>query len=559
MIMLAHPARAAFLQRSMLFPRITTARHTICTAEFIETDNDLSLTSDRWQEPPLLDEARAFFTPRGIALRVAFGAPTGWRTTARIAVRANPSDDGAAMVGMFKPGTHEVLPCRLDPGCHLPHHPAINTALEAVTRQLASSGALSAYEEMGAGRGGRGTLRYLQFAVERSTRRVQVTLVANAPSLEADPSLERFADDLWAAHGRSAPVALGDDGARDGEPLLHSLWVNLNDSKNNNILAYGESAWWLMHGQTDSASSTAALQFLHELLPDRAELAAAAQEEAEGEGAVDVSYDLDAKQLLADGGSLVERMPSGAAFVLPPYVFRQANLEQFDQIVQQVVAAVPVGAKVVEWYAGVGVLGLSLASRAAWVQCSDINPPYAAFEASRLMLPSELRPRVTYAVGAAGERLEDARGADTAVVDPPRKGLDAALLTALCEVADANAPCAGLRTLVYVSCGFPALVHDAEQLLAAGWGVRGEEATAHILFPGANHIETVVVFEREDGRAAGAAQSVLAADVEEPAEAPAEEEMKDRAEPPRARRPRDPASSPRARRLAKKKRQPPTE
>ena len=58
-------------------------------------------------------------------------------------------------------------------------------------------------------------------------------------------------------------------------------------------------------------------------------------------------------------GSLVERFPSGAAFVLPPFVFRQANLDAFDAIVAQVVAAVPLGARVVEWYAGVGVLGAS--------------------------------------------------------------------------------------------------------------------------------------------------------------------------------------------------------
>ena len=40
-------------------------------------------------------------------------------------------------------------------------------------------------------------------------------------------------------------------------------------------------------------------------------------------------------------GSLLERYPSGAAFVLPPYVFRQANLDGFDGIVAQVHALQP--------------------------------------------------------------------------------------------------------------------------------------------------------------------------------------------------------------------------
>ena len=111
------------------------------------------------------------------------------------------------------------------------------------------------------------------------------------------------------------------------------------------------------------------------------------------------------------------------------------------------------------------------------------------------MLPPHVRSRVSYAVGAAADRVDDAAGADAALVDPPRKGLDPALLDALCDRSGQTA-CAGLRTLVYVSCGFPALRRDADFLLSAGWRVAGGAASAHVLFWGANHIETVVVFER---------------------------------------------------------------
>ena len=363
---------------------------------------------------------------------MAFGAPTGWRTTARIAVRAD--GNGGAAVGMFKPGTHQVIPCAVDVRCHLPHHPAINDAVAAIAQQLnAFKGELSAYDEAGEGRGGDGTLRYLQLAVERSTRRVQVTLVANAASLDADPALERFADALWKAHAN-----------QEVEYPLHSLWVNLNPSLNNNILSYEDEAWWLLHSQQDSMAGHAALPYLHELIPDPSDI------DDEDEDL------LDAKQLLLEGGSLVETLPtSNTSFVLPPYVFRQANLEHFDEIVQQVVAAVKPGAKVVEWYAGVGVLGLSLVTSRGveWVKCSDINPPNAAFEASKLLLPTDLQSAISYAVGGAGERIDDARGADTAVVDPPRKGLDQALLDALC--ASQATPCSGLTTLVYVSADSP--------------------------------------------------------------------------------------------------------
>ncbi|KAL1519823.1 hypothetical protein AB1Y20_023329 [Prymnesium parvum] len=379
--------------------------------------------------PPLLAHAEDFFRRRGVRLHAAPPARPGSRTTSRIAVRASPHG-GAALLGLFAPGTHQVVPCAADERCHAPHHPAINAAIGVLARELDAFAALSAYDE----RRGDGTLRYVQLSVERRTARVQLTLVANAAAADDDPALPRFAARLWRRHAAA----------------LHSVWLNFNPSRGNNILSYAPAAWQLAHAHADGVVA---------------------------------------------GGSLLERFPSGASFVLPPFVFRQGNLDDFDRVVAQVCAAVPRGARVCEWYAGVGVLGLSLARRAEWVRCSDINPPYEAFHASRELLPPRCRGRVSYAVGAAADRLADAVGADVAVVDPPRKGLDAELRDALCDRSE-GAPCAGLHTLVYVSCGFPALMSDVDALLAAGWRIRGQKAMAHILFVGANHIETVVVFER---------------------------------------------------------------
>ena len=426
-------------------------------------------------DPPLLSEAREFFASRSVRLHRVKSTGPGSRTTSRLAVRSD--GNGSAIIGMFAPGSHDVVPCDQDDSCYLPQHSMINVAVEALGHELSAFGALSAYDE----RAERGTLRYTQFSVERSTQRVQITLVVNAATLEEDPAIESFAKGLWEAEALN----------------LHSLWVNLNPTRFNNILSYEPGAWRLLHA-------------------------------------------------LADGGSIVERLNSGASFVLPPYVFRQANMEGFDAIVRQVRDAVPAGARVVEWYAGVGVIGLSLAPDVEWVRCSDVNPSLDAFEASRELLSPSIQERVTYAIGSAAEpeRIEDARGADCAVVDPPRKGLDAQLLAALCDGASstsADGPCSGIATLVYVSCGFPALARDAEALLDAGWRVRADEATAHILFPGADHIETVVVFERETlpPQPISEESSRQQAGVDEDASPP--------------RRPRDPAS-PRARRLAANKR-----
>jgi hypothetical protein len=52
------------------------------------------------------------------------------------------------------------------------------------------------------------------------------------------------------------------------------------------------------------------------------------------------------------------------------------------------------------------------------------------------------------------------------------------------------------RVLVYVSCGFPAFKHDCDILLKGPGKWRIAHTHAHLLFPGANHIETLTVFVR---------------------------------------------------------------
>ena len=78
------------------------------------------------------------------------------------------------------------------------------------------------------------------------------------------------------------------------------------------------------------------------------------------------------------------------------------------------------------------------------------------------------------------------RRAQLCIVDPPRKGLDHEVLTALGK--------RGPTRLIYVSCGFPAFKRDCLDLLRKKW--RLVHAEGHVLFPGADHVETLAVFDR---------------------------------------------------------------
>ena len=78
---------------------------------------------------------------------------------------------------------------------------------------------------------------------------------------------------------------------------------------------------------------------------------------------------------------------------------------------------------------------------------------------------------------------------DGVVVDPPRKGLEPALLAAL------TAPPPGLRSLTYVACHFPSLARDGDALLASGaW--RLADGAARVFFPGSDAVEAAALFVR---------------------------------------------------------------
>ena len=91
--------------------------------------------------------------------------------------------------------------------------------------------------------------------------------------------------------------------------------------------------------------------------------------------------------------------------------------------------------------------------------------------------------RASYMVASAAKALlsGQALGAEVLVVDPPRKGLEDAVLDELCKPYNPNQPCVesssvltmpdemvnwanDVQTLIYVSCGFDALARDCDRL-----------------------------------------------------------------------------------------------
>ena len=143
------------------------------------------------------------------------------------------------------------------------------------------------------------------------------------------------------------------------------------------------------------------------------------------------------------------------------------------------------GLDVLDAYCGAGTISLCAARHACHVTGIEIVPPAIA-DAKRNAACNGLAGRADFICGDAAAEipklLRKGRRFDAAILDPPRKGADAALLEAL---ADAKIP-----TLAYVSCNPATLARDVKRLTARGY--RLEWAQPVDMFPYTGSTEAVV-------------------------------------------------------------------
>ncbi|MCE5319365.1 MAG: hypothetical protein LLG04_18615 [Parachlamydia sp.] len=181
----------------------------------------------------------------------------------------------------------------------------------------------------------------------------------------------------------------------------------------------------------------------------------------------------------------------GVSICFHPASFGQANLDLFERLIASLKAQLHSACSLVEYHAGVGMIGLCLAEKCQTVVSCEANPQAAqCFILSKEKLGADIQKKLSYRMGRAEENLHLLQEGDVILVDPPRKGLDAHLLKGLKELQ-------GPKTLFYISCGWPAFQRDCDALQNAGWKL--EHAEGYTLFPGTDHVELLARFKKESG------------------------------------------------------------
>jgi 23S rRNA (uracil1939-C5)-methyltransferase len=185
--------------------------------------------------------------------------------------------------------------------------------------------------------------------------------------------------------------------------------------------------------------------------------------------------------------SVIEHF-GGAAVHYPPGAFGQNNLDIAQNIIEHVRAQIPEDARVTEFYAGVGAIGLSVLARTSQIRMNEAGAhSLRGLELGLAQLDAANRAKISVVPGPAGAACLAASGSEVVLADPPRKGLDRELTEYLAE----HPP----ERFVYVSCGLESLLHDTAQLTSRG-RLRLRALNAFNLLPFTEHVESVAHFER---------------------------------------------------------------
>jgi tRNA/tmRNA/rRNA uracil-C5-methylase (TrmA/RlmC/RlmD family) len=186
------------------------------------------------------------------------------------------------------------------------------------------------------------------------------------------------------------------------------------------------------------------------------------------------------------GARYVEDRSGDARIFYPPGAFGQSNLDLAMQLAARVREFSRPGERVTEYYAGVGAIGLGLASSAAELHLNELGEgSLEGLAAGVGSLPAELQGRVSMHRGSAAAHAALVASSDFVIADPPRKGLDPGLVDALLRQPPAR--------LAYVSCDVASLERDSAALEGA---LRLKALEAYDLFPHTEHVESLAVFER---------------------------------------------------------------
>ena len=194
---------------------------------------------------------------------------------------------------------------------------------------------------------------------------------------------------------------------------------------------------------------------------------------------------LGAENLILYGKGYIEDTLCGLTFRLSPHSFYQVNHHQAQRLYETAIAQAEITKDdtVLDLYCGVGTITLCMAKAAGRVIGVEVVEQ-AVLDARENAKRNGIENAEFFCGDAGKAALELERQGirpDVAVVDPPRKGLNADTIEALSRMSP--------RRIVYVSCDPATLARDVALLKDRGYVLKNAQAAD--LFPRCAHIESI--------------------------------------------------------------------
>lgn len=205
------------------------------------------------------------------------------------------------------------------------------------------------------------------------------------------------------------------------------------------------------------------------------------------------AHALDGRCVRLFGAEALSETLLDLSFTVSPQSFFQVNPRQTEALYTAALEAAGIapgcGLNVLDAYCGAGTITLAAARWARFATGIELVPP-AIEDAKRNARRNGLADKARFICADAAREIPRllARGErfDAAILDPPRKGADAALLAALARAA--------IPVISYVSCNPATLARDVKLLRETGYAL--EWARPVDMFPWTGHVESVVKLTR---------------------------------------------------------------
>jgi 23S rRNA (uracil1939-C5)-methyltransferase len=183
------------------------------------------------------------------------------------------------------------------------------------------------------------------------------------------------------------------------------------------------------------------------------------------------------------GAKFITEEVAGKRFKCGPLSFFQVNIELFEKTLAAIDSFVTADDEIVDFYSGVGAIGIALGDKVGSGVLVENNRESAALAAENIRI-NGLKNFAAHAAGSE-QMLSEIKQDRTVIFDPPRAGLHPRVIEKLLEVLPPK--------IIYLSCDTATQARDVK-MLGPKYGIARCEA--YNFFPRTPHIESLLVLAR---------------------------------------------------------------